>query len=118
MASLPRPTLKVSLPRSPSVVLAPGPAPAPVLSPAVASAPESSPPLPGSRQVDQHLRSSSRLDLHITISASRGAATAVPLAVLFIVARFEPVNLPVSQDSRLSSVLLSPNQVRQYCVVY
>ena len=30
-----------------------------------------------------------------------------------IVARFEPVNLPVSQGSRLSSVLLSANRVRQ-----
>ena len=47
------------------------------------------------------------------MSASRGAAAEVPSAGLPIVAHFEPVNLPVSQDSRLSSVLLSPNRVRQ-----
>ena len=48
------------------------------------------------------------------MSASRrGAAAAVPPAGSPIVVRFEPVNLPVSQDSRLSSVLLSPNCVRQ-----
>ena len=51
--------------------------------------------------------------LTLTLRCLRRAVAAVPPAGSPIVAHFEPVNLSVSQDSRLSSVLLSPNRVRQ-----
>ena len=109
-SSLSNPTLKVSLPVSQCVVSAPGLAQAPVASPAVASAAPSSPSLPGSRTSIPNY-DLLPIDIDFTLSASQGAAAAVPPAGSPIVARFEPVHLPVSQDSRFSSVLLSPNRV-------
>ena len=46
------------------------------------------------------------------MSASLGAVAAVPLTGSPIMARFEPLSLPESQESRLSSVQLSPNRVQ------
>ena len=94
------------------VVLAPGQAPAPAQSPADEFDPRNSPPLPGSRTSTPTYELLST-DTDVPLSASWGAAAAVPLAGSPLVAHFEPINLPVSQELRLSLVLLSPNRVRQ-----
>ena len=52
------------------------------------------------------------IDTDVAVSASLGDAVAVPPTGLPIMARFEPLNLPKSQESQLSSVQLSPNRAQ------
>ena len=101
---------KVSLPLPQSAVSVPVPTPDPAQSPADGMVNQQYPSLPGSRTSTPTYGFLS-VDTDVAVSASMGAAAAVPPTGSPIMARFGPLNLPGLQPSRLSSVQLSPNHV-------
>ena len=94
------------LPLPQSAMSVPGPTPDPAQSPATQQYPS----LPGSR-TSTPTYGFLKIDTDVAVSVSLGAAAAVPPTGSLIMARFEPLNLPESQESRLLSVQLSPNPV-------
>ena len=102
----PRPTPRMSLPLPQSAMSVPGLTPDPAQSPATQQYPS----LPGSR-TSTPTYGFLKIDTDVAVSVSLGAAAAVPPTGSLIMARFEPLNLPESQESRLLSVQLSPNPV-------
>ena len=110
-SGLPRPTMKVSLPLPQSTVSVPVPTPDPAQSSADEMVNQQYPSLPGSRTSTPTYGFLS-VDTNVAVSASMGAAAAVPPTGSPIMARFGPLNLPELQPSRLSSVQLSTNRVR------
>ena len=95
----------------------PVPTPDPAQSPADEMVTQQYPSLPGSHTSTPTYGFLS-VDTDVVVSASLGAAAAVPLTGSPIMARFGPLDLPESQESRLSSVQLSPNRVRPDLDVY